>query len=91
MDTFPVGNDPGERCNLLNTKCTMKGLIFRNKWIVIGVLTGAIAGYAYYHFVGCNSGTCMISSKPLNSTLYFSVMGGLLFSIFKREPDKKPK
>lgn len=48
----------------------------------IGVAIGALAGYAYYYFVGCASGTCAITSKPLNSTLYGAVMGGLLFNMF---------
>jgi hypothetical protein len=52
---------------------------------IIGVLVGAIGGYLYYHFVGCSSGTCPITSKPLNSTLYGAMMGGLLFNIFKKE------
>lgn len=50
-----------------------------------GIIIGAIGGYLYYHFVGCNSGTCAITSKPLNSTLYGALMGGLLFNIFKKE------
>lgn len=52
---------------------------------IAGVILGAIAGYIYYHFVGCNSGTCAITSKPVNSTLYGAMMGGLLFNIFKKE------
>ncbi|HET7117354.1 MAG TPA: DUF6132 family protein [Hanamia sp.] len=51
----------------------------------IGVILGVIGGYLYYHFVGCNSGTCAITSKPLNSTLYGALMGGLLLNIFKKE------
>jgi Family of unknown function (DUF6132) len=51
----------------------------------IGVLVGAIAGYAYYYYVGCASGTCAITSKPINSTLYGSLMGGLLFNLFVKE------
>ncbi len=47
---------------------------------IIGILVGGVLGYAYYHFVGCNSGTCAITSKPLNSTLYGAVMGLLFFS-----------
>lgn len=48
----------------------------------IGVFVGAMLGYAYYHYVGCANGTCAITSKPLNSTLYGGLMGGLLFNIF---------
>ncbi|HRG18457.1 MAG TPA: DUF6132 family protein [Flavobacterium lutivivi] len=55
----------------------------------IGAIIGAIAGYAYYHFVGCASGTCAITSKPLNSTLYGSLMGGLLFNMFVTDSKKK--
>ncbi len=56
---------------------------------VIGVIVGAIAGYTYYHYVGCASGTCAITSKPLNSTLYGSLMGGLLFNLFVKENKNK--
>ena len=59
--------------------------IFKYKITIIGIVVGAVAGYAYYHFVGCASGTCAITSKPLNSTLYGAMMGGLLFSSFKKE------
>ncbi|MFN8321684.1 MAG: DUF6132 family protein [Chitinophagales bacterium] len=50
-----------------------------------GVILGAIAGYLYYHFVGCASGTCMITSKPINSTLYGALMGGLFLNMFQNE------
>ena len=62
--------------------------IINNKFVIIGAIVGAVGGYLYYHFVGCSSGTCMITSKPLNSTLYGALMGGLLFSIFKSEKNK---
>lgn len=52
---------------------------------MLGVAVGAVGGYLYYYFIGCNSGTCAITSKPLNSTLYGALMGGLLLSTFKKE------
>ena len=55
----------------------------------IGIVVGAIAGYLYYFYVGCASGTCAITSKPLNSTLYGALMGGLVFNIFVKST-KKP-
>ncbi len=57
----------------------------------IGIAVGLIAGYAYYYFVGCASGTCAITSKPVNSTLYGGLMGGLLFNMFVTSPKKKDK
>jgi len=63
----------------------MKKWIFNNKLILTGAMLGALTGYFYYRLIGCNSGTCLITSKPVNSTLYFAVMGAILFSLFKKE------
>lgn len=63
--------------------------IKNNLLVIIGVCVGAIAGFLYWHFVGCESGTCAITSKPLNSTAYGALMGGLAFSIFKKENKTK--
>ncbi|MDP4683511.1 MAG: DUF6132 family protein [Crocinitomicaceae bacterium] len=62
----------------------MVRFIQRYRWTLIGLVVGAIGGYAYYHFVGCASGTCAITSRPLNSTLYGVMMGGLLFNMFDK-------
>jgi mannitol-specific phosphotransferase system IIBC component len=66
----------------------MKKWLNSNKLYLIGILVGAIGGYIYWQQVGCVSGTCAITSKPLNSTLYGSMMGALVFGMFKKE-DKK--
>lgn len=63
--------------------------ILKHKLTIIGIIAGAIGGYLYYYFVGCASGTCAITSKPMNSTLYGAMMGGLLFKMFKNEKSKK--
>lgn len=67
----------------------MKTFIQNNILAIVGVLVGALGGYLYWKFVGCNTGTCPITSSPLNSTLYGAVLGGLFLSIFKRKPKKK--
>jgi len=61
----------------------MKKWLLNNKLTVIGVIFGAIGGYLYYYFVGCASGTCGITSSPVNSTLYFAVLGGLVVNLIK--------
>lgn len=43
--------------------------------ISIGIVAGAALGYAYYYFIGCNGGTCPITSNPLNSTVAGMVLG----------------
>lgn len=60
----------------------------KHKLFFIGIGVGLLAGYLYYYFVGCASGTCAITSNPLNSTLYGGLMGGLLFSSFKKDEKK---
>lgn len=65
----------------------MKNWIISNKLALIGAFVGGIAGYIYYWQVGCVTGSCAITSKPVNSTVYFAVMGAMAFSIAK--PEKK--
>jgi hypothetical protein len=61
----------------------MVALIKKNAITITGVAIGAFAGFMYWKFVGCSSGSCAITSKPINSTIYGAVMGGLLLSIFQ--------
>ena len=69
----------------------MKVFLKKYRLWIIGGIAGAIAGYSYYYFVGCASGTCMITSRPLNSSLYGALMGGLLLSMFRKTPAKEDK
>jgi len=46
--------------------------------LAIGLSIGAAAGFAYYFFIGCKTGTCPITSSPVISTLYGAVMGLLM-------------
>jgi len=63
----------------------MKAFLFQNKLLILGIVPGAVAGFLYWKLVGCNSGTCIITSKWHNSTSYGAVLGGLFLSIFKKE------
>ncbi|MEG0038298.1 MULTISPECIES: DUF6132 family protein [Bacteroides] len=65
----------------------MKKFIMNNILPLVGGVVGALAGYLYYVFVGCNSGSCPITSSPVMSIIWGAVMGALLFSMF----DKKKK
>ena len=64
---------------------SMKKWLNRNKLLLTGAILGGVGGFIYWKWVGCNSGTCAITSSPRNSTLYFAVMGALLFSMFKKQ------
>jgi hypothetical protein len=50
--------------------------------LIVGIVLGALAGFAYYKFVGCASGACPITSNPFISTIYGAVMGALVSGAF---------
>lgn len=63
------------------------------KYIIIaGIIVGALAGFSYWYYVGCYTGTCPITSNWHISSVYGGVMGGLLGSIggeyIKKKGDK---
>lgn len=49
------------------------------------IIGGALAGLIYYLAVGCPTGTCAITSSPVNPMLYMAVVGALLSVITKKE------
>jgi hypothetical protein len=63
--------------------------ILKQYWpTLVGVIIGLGAGYLYWQQIGCVTGSCPITSRPLNSSLYGGLMGGLLFSMFQKEKNK---
>jgi len=66
----------------------MISFIKKHLILFIGVIIGGLGGYLYYYFVGCASGTCAITSKPLNSTLYGMLLGALLADFFRGNKKK---
>ena len=59
--------------------------INKHKLTIVGIFVGALGGYLYYYFIGCASGSCSITSQPVNSTLYGAAMGGLILNSFQKE------
>jgi hypothetical protein len=56
--------------------------------IILGVTLGAVAGFAYYYFIGCNSGSCPISSNPY-ITVGYGALVGLILSIPSKKKNEK--
>jgi hypothetical protein len=54
----------------------------------IGTVLGGVAGFLYYHFVGCASGTCPITSHPVSSIILGGIMGYLITGIFEKKDEK---
>lgn len=67
----------------------MNSFLIKYKFGLLGIVIGGILGYAYYHFIGCTTGSCAITSKPFNSTAYGMLMGYLMFSVFQKSTKKE--
>lgn len=69
----------------------MKKVIIKYLPTLAGILLGGIGGYLYWGYVGCESGTCPITSSPINSSIWGMLMGGLLFNAFPKKEEKQEK
>jgi hypothetical protein len=69
----------------------MKNFMKKYRSELIGVAIGAIAGWCYWYFVGCSSGSCAITTSLVNSSLYGAFTGGILGSMFKKSNKQETK
>lgn len=64
----------------------MMNIFIKKHWLSItGAVIGALGGFAYYYFVGCQTGTCPIKSNPYGMTIWGAVMGYLILSMFEKK------
>lgn len=68
----------------------MKKWAGQNKLYLVGAAAGAVVGYLYNSLVGCETGTCRITSSPLNSTVYFALVGALFLGLFLKQKPARP-
>jgi hypothetical protein len=61
----------------------MKDFIRKNLFVIILSVAGAVGGFLYWKFIGCQSGTCPIKSRWYLSTLWGLAFGYLAGSIIK--------
>ena len=59
----------------------MKDLIKKYKYFITGILIGAVSGFLYWKFIGCENGTCAIKSNAGLMTGYGALVGVLLGSV----------
>lgn len=69
----------------------MKEFAIKNKINLILIPLGILAGFLYWRFVGCSSGTCAITSNWYSSSLVGGLMGYLLSDTVKDLLKKKVK
>lgn len=60
------------------------------KWYVLSAAIGAAAGFAYYYYIGCVTGTCPIQTNPWLSSGFGTLFGvTLLPDLFARFTGKQ--
>ena len=72
----------------------MKKIIRDYRFQIFFTLIGALGGFLYWRFIGCNSGTCAIRSVWYWSTLWGTAVGYLVGDFihdFIRKRKKKPE
>ena len=61
----------------------MKEFFKKHLIVIVFTIAGSIAGFLYWKFIGCLSGTCIIKSVWYLSTLYGTALGWILGSLSK--------
>jgi hypothetical protein len=64
-------------CKSTNKPKTVKEF-FRSSYFwkpFTGIAIGIIAGFLYYHFVGCSSGNCPLTGNPYSSMIWGGMLG----------------
>ncbi len=59
--------------------------------LAIGLVIGAVAGYAYHYYIGCGGGSCSAWSSPVRSTLFGMLLGAVLLWDSRISSGRAPK
>lgn len=98
-DDSPKSTEGVLNSGLSNAKgsSNIKELFRPGKFMIplLSILIGGVAGFVWYYFVGCKSGTCPITGSPFGSIISGGLLGFLLFGSFdsghKSSENKKIK
>lgn len=47
----------------------------------LSITLGTAAGFAYYYFIGCYNGSCLIQSNPYLSSIYGAAVGWAISTV----------
>lgn len=67
----------------------MKEYLQKHKIKILFLALGAIGGYLYWHYIGCTSGSCPITSKWYSSAAYGMLLGWLISDFFSKKQSVK--
>ncbi len=57
---------------------TVREFLLRHRRTAAGAALGAVAGALYAHFIGCQTGTCILTSSVRAAALFFGFMGAVV-------------
>ncbi|MBS0618468.1 MAG: YtxH domain-containing protein [Spirochaetes bacterium] len=46
--------------------------------LILYTVAGGALGFLYYRLIGCSTGACPITSRPVPSVIYGAMMGAML-------------
>ncbi len=67
----------------------VKNWVLTHKKNFILAILGAISGYLYWYYVGCESGSCAITSVWYRTAIYGALMGWLLSDVSFKQTKKE--
>lgn len=70
----------------------MTGLarLLRANWtVLLGAAVGAIGGGLYAHFIGCKTGTCLITGDVRTASAFFGITGAIVGLPSPRKRERK--
>jgi hypothetical protein len=73
--------------NEILNKITRKRFLFP----LTGIIIGIAGGYLYYYFIGCQNGSCAITSNPWLSMLWGAAVGYLIGDLFTGKRKNNPE
>jgi len=53
----------------------MKKFLRKHRYGLVIIIPGAFLGFLYWYYIGCNTGTCPITSVWYNSAIYGAILG----------------
>ena len=80
---MPVNEERSERKDSAKgrtkAKASTRKMILK---LTVGAAIGAGVGFGFYKLVGCQTGTCPLTSNPWVSSLYGAFLGALAANLF---------
>lgn len=74
-----------EKQHIQQEENVARKMAFYKRPDLIGAVLGAIGGYIYYIEIGCNSGTCPLTSNPWFTVAWGAVLGYLVGDLFAKK------